>query len=151
MATLLVKRLTETATLPSRASAGAAGYDLCADEEAVVASKTRKVISTGISLEIGNNLYGRIAPRSGLAIKNGICIMAGVVDSDYRGEVKVVIINHGSESMTVKKGDRIAQIIFEMHATPVVEEVKEHRTSTARDSLGFGSTGVTSLQSNALH
>ena len=95
--TLNVKRITTTSILPTRATQGSVGYDLYADEDAVVRAGGRGVISTGISVEVPQGTYGRIAPRSGLAVKNGIQVGAGVVDQDYTGELKVVLFNHGDK------------------------------------------------------
>ena len=99
-------------------------------------------MKTGLSISFPVGLYARIAPRSGLALKKFIAVGAGVVDSDYRGDVGVVLFNHGDQEFQVKMGDRIAQLILEKIDTPPVEEVQGH-DSTVRGSGGFGSTGVT--------
>jgi dUTP pyrophosphatase len=88
-----------------------------------------------------NGVYGRVAPRSGLAVKHGIQVGAGVVDPDYTGEVKVVLFNHGDKDFEVKKGDRVAQLILERCETPEVEEVGTVE-DTERGAGGFGSTGA---------
>ena len=109
-----VKKLSENAIIPTQGTTFAAGYDLYAAEDAVVVCGTRKLIKTNISMEITPGYYGRIAPRSGLAYKNGIDVLAGVIDSDYRGDIGVILYNTDKNiDFTVKKGDRIAQIIFE--------------------------------------
>ena len=103
----------------------------------------RCIVGTGISLEIPEHVYARIAPRSGLAVKHGIDVLAGVVDSDYRGEVRVVLINHGDEPFVVRPGDRIAQILFELIASPPpVLQVTYALGATERGAGGFGSTGM---------
>jgi len=100
-------------------------------------------VSTGIALEIpGDCSYGRIAPRSGLAVKHGIQVGAGVVDADYRGEVKVLLFNHGSDTFSATAGDRIAQLIIERCKMPDVTVVTDRALSaTERGTSGFGSTG----------
>ena len=91
-----------------------------------------------ISIPLG--MYGRIAPRSSLACKKSVDVGAGVVDNDYRGEVKVLLINNGAEDFKIEKGDRIAQLIFENYSTPKLEVVSE-LDETVRGQGGFGSTG----------
>jgi len=137
-----IKKLSENATIPSKGTNFAAGYDLYAAEDAVVVSGTRKLIKTNISMEITPGYYGRIAPRSGLAYKNGIDVLAGVIDSDYRGDIGVILYNTDSNiDFSVKKGDRIAQIIFEVcHSALFMES--EKLDNTLREAGGFGSTGV---------
>src|SRR6056300_2084323 len=137
---LFVKRLTYYATLPSRGSAHAVGYDLYASEDYLIPRGTRMIVNTGIAIVIPKNCYGRVAPRSGLAVKHGIQVGAGVVDPDYMGEVKVVLFNHGDKDFEVKKGDRVAQLILERCETPEVEEVGTVE-DTERGAGGFGSTG----------
>jgi len=137
-----VKKLSENATIPTQGTKFAAGYDLYAAEDAVVVCGTRKLIKTNISMEINPGYYGRIAPRSGLAYKNGIDILAGVIDSDYRGDIGVILYNTDKNiDFTVKKGDRIAQIIFEACYTVTLNNV-ENLDNTLRQAGGFGSTGV---------
>jgi dUTP pyrophosphatase len=136
-----VKKLSENATIPTQGTSFAAGYDLYAAEDAVVVCGTRKLIKTNISMEINPGYYGRIAPRSGLAYKNGIDILAGVIDSDYRGDIGVILYNTDKNiDFTVKKGDRIAQIIFEACYTATLNNV-DNLDNTLRQAGGFGSTG----------
>ncbi|XP_044019562.1 deoxyuridine 5'-triphosphate nucleotidohydrolase-like [Aphidius gifuensis] len=104
--------ISPNATFPSRATFGAAGFDLSSSENYTIPSKCRELISTGIKMSIPEGWYGRIAGRSGLAIKYGIDVMGGVVDADYNGEIFVILINHGNDVFQVKKGARVAQIIF---------------------------------------
>ena len=136
-----VKKLSENATIPTQGTSFADGYDLYAAEDAVVICGTRKLIKTNISMEINPGYYGRIAPRSGLAYKNGIDILAGVIDSDYRGDIGVILYNTDKNiDFTVKKGDRIAQIIFEACYTATLNNV-DNLDNTLRQAGGFGSTG----------
>jgi dUTP pyrophosphatase len=98
----LVKRLSNTAVLPKKGSSGAAGYDICSNEEVVVPAGKKAKISTGLSWACPPYTYARIAPRSGLAWKNSISVGAGVIDEDYRGEICVILFNHGEEDFLVK-------------------------------------------------
>ena len=120
---LRVKLLSERAVLPARATPGAAGFDLCAAEEAAVPARGRALIATDIAVSVPPGTYGRIAPRSGLATKHAIDVGAGVVDSDYRGAVGVLLFNHSDVPFAVGRGDRIAQLIIETIAAPDVLEV----------------------------
>lgn len=138
---LLVKKLSENATLPKRGSAGAAGYDLSSAEDTVVPARGKAVVKTDIAIRVPKGTYGRVAPRSGLAVKNFIDTGAGVVDEDYRGNVGVVLFNHSDVDFQVKKGDRVAQLVLEVIKTPEVEEVEE-LDDTERGANGYGSTGV---------
>ena len=137
-----VKKLSENATIPTQGTKFAAGYDLYAAEDEVVVCGTRKLIKTNISMEITPGYYGRIAPRSGLAYKSGIDVLAGVIDSDYRGDIGVILYNTDKNiDFIVKKGDRIAQIIFEACYSATLNTV-ENLDNTLRQSGGYGSTGV---------
>lgn len=140
---LLVHKLHDAARAPTRGSARAAGYDLYCDTDFEIAPGHRHLVSTGIAIEIpGDGAYGRIAPRSGLAVKYGIQVGAGVVDADYRGEVKVLLFNHGSDTFLAKAGDRIAQLVIERCKMPAVTVVTARALSaTDRGASGFGSTG----------
>lgn len=139
---LYVKRLGPNAVIPSRQTSGSAGYDLTSTK-AIVNLKPgeRVVIPTELAVRIPDGYYGRIAPRSGLAVKNGLQVGAGVIDSDYRGEVMVLLFNQGLETINLQTGVRIAQLIIEKVATPPVVEVND-LDYTARGSGGFGSTGA---------
>lgn len=138
---LFVKKLCDHATTPSRGSPLAAGYDLSSSEDVSIHRGTRGLVGTGIAFTVPEGTYGRIAPRSGLAVKKGIQVGAGVIDRDYTGEVKVVLFNHGDETFEIKKGDRIAQLIVERCETPEIQLVTDLE-DTQRSSGGFGSTGV---------
>lgn len=139
---LLVKRLHPAATCPSYGSAGAIGLDLTAHMSHVFLLEPgeRELIKTGIAVAIPEGYYGRIAPRSGLALNHGIGVLAGVIDSDYRGEIGVVLINHSYTPVEIKDGMRIAQLILERaDRLPVV--VVGDLPDTDRGSNGYGSTG----------
>lgn len=146
---LRVKKLTPTAITPTRATENAAAYDLYADDSGRIPPFARIAIPTGISIAIPTvpfpsmpdlRVYGSIRSRSGLTIRNGLNVGAGVVDADYRGPVTVIIFNHTYTPYDYKRGDRIAQLILETHITPPVEVVTE-LSETARGENGFGSTG----------
>jgi len=137
-----VKKLTETAQIPIKAHEDDAGFDLFADLDTIVFPNTRTLIKTGIAVAIPRGYYGRIAPRSGLAFKNGIDVLAGVIDAGYRNEVGVILINFDEKAFEVKQGDRIAQLIIEKVDPFKMEEVKEFFTNTLRGIGGFGSTGI---------
>lgn len=118
-----------------------AGYDIGANVDKVVKAGTRECIATGVYCAIPKGYYGRIAPRSGLAVKHGIDVLAGVADSCYRGEYKVVLLNTGDKDFEVKKGDRIAQLIVTPYASPDLVEVTS-LDETDRGDKGFGSSGL---------
>lgn len=129
------------ALLPVRQTSGSVGYDLHSTENNMIEPFSRKLISTGLRVNIPRGMYGRIAPRSSLAWKHSVDVGAGVIDNDYRGEVKVLLINTGKNPYEVKKGDRIAQLIFENCSTPKLEVVSEEELDiTDRGTGGFGST-----------
>ena len=138
---LQVMLLKEGASAPVRSSPGAAGYDLFCCSEVKIEPRGRAVAPTGIALAIPEGFYGRVAPRSGLAVKSGIDTGAGVIDCDYRGEVGVVLFNHSDTEVVLPAGTRVAQLILERIATPPVRVVS-NLTSTIRGSGGFGSTGM---------
>ncbi len=137
---LAFKKLNEQAILPTRGSSLAAGLDLYASEEQTIPARGFASVSTGISTAIPENYYGRIAPRSGLAVKFGIDTLAGVIDADYRGEILILLSNHTDKDFSVNKGDRVAQLIIEAIITPEPEFVDELE-KTHRGDGGFGSTG----------
>ena len=137
-----IKLLDELATVPQRGSSAAAGYDLYAVEPVIIQPNTREVIRTGICLEIPRGFFGQIAPRSGLAVKSGIMTMAGIIDPDYRGEIKVVLYNSDSaQKFVILPGDRIAQLIIKF-CYPANFEVVSELSDTTRADGGFGSTGI---------
>ena len=128
--------------LPDYETSGAAGVDLRASEEALLLPGERAIVSTGIKIEIPEGYEAQIRPRSGIALKNGVTLLnsPGTIDSDYRGEIKVIMINHGSDPFTVNAGDRIAQLML----APVtrVSWIEDDKLSkTKRGEGGFGSSG----------
>jgi dUTP pyrophosphatase len=136
-----IKTLNINAKLPTTSTIFSAGYDLASTEEVVIAPHERKLVKTGLMLEIPPGYYGRIAPRSGLALKHGIDVFAGVIDSDYRGEIGVILYNSDKEkSFHISTGDRIAQIIFEK-CYHFDFENQDILSDTSRGEGGFGSTG----------
>lgn len=130
---------------PSYATSGASGMDLRAnlDEDLVIKSGEIELVPTGIFVEIPEGYEGQVRARSGLALKYGISLPNGIgtIDSDYRGELKVILINHGKEDFIIKNGDRIAQIVFIKYEKAELEIV-ESLEDTERSEGGFGSTGV---------
>lgn len=128
--------------IPQQKTAGAAGYDLSSTVHATLKPGERKLISTGFAWEIPINQVGFIKPRSGLAVKHGLDVMAGVIDSDYRGEVKVLLINHSNSTHMINIGDRIAQMVVLLHYSGPLTEV-DTLHDTKRGCDGFGSTGDT--------
>ena len=144
MVKVLVKKLDNAVKLPEYKTDGASGMDLMAfiKETIVIKPKTSSLIPTGLTVAFSNDYEIQIRPRSGLAAKNNISVLntPGTIDSDYRGEIKIIIYNHGSEEFTIKNGDRIAQMIL----TPVVKMELEETSDlpeTIRGMSGFGSTG----------
>ncbi len=144
MVTIQIKKLSDAAKIPTRGSDFAAGYDLYSIEGYVLKPLERKLFKTNLSLAIPSGLYGRIAPRSGLAFKDGIDTLAGVIDEDYRGDVGVILINLGSVDKEIKVGDKIAQIIFENYTPATFAETTELLASKRAEG-GFGSTDKTPL------
>ena len=136
---LRVQILRNGARAPQRQSSGSAGYDLYACESNSVPPGGWALVDTGIAVAVPRGTYGRVAPRSSLAVR-GVQVGAGVVDADYRGTVKVLLFNHGSTAMEVRDGDRIAQLVLERVRTPEVTVV-DSLDGTDRGSGGFGSTG----------
>ncbi|KAG6472176.1 hypothetical protein ZIOFF_069633 [Zingiber officinale] len=137
---LLVKRISSLAQLPVRRTSGAAGYDISITHAQDIPAHDRSLLSTGICIQIPQNTYARIAPRSSAALR-GIIIMGGVIDSDYRGEVKIMAFNMTNDDIFLNKQECIAQLIIEHIATPNVREVEELHT-TPRGISGFGSTTI---------
>jgi len=137
-----IKKLHSDAIIPSYQTSGSAGFDLHAIEDCVVKCNHRALIGTGIALGIEDGYEVQIRGRSGLAIKHGIGVLngPGTIDSDYTGEIKVILINHGDEDFIIKKGDRVAQAVVKEVIQATFEEVSELK-KTARGESGFGSTG----------
>ena len=144
MHSIPVKKLSPNAILPTYGSAEAAGADLyaCLDDSVVIEPGKTVFIPTGLALEVPKGCAGLIYARSSMGTKRGLAPAnkVGVIDSDYRGEVKVALHNHGSESQTVNPGERVAQLLITPVLTPEYEEV-EALSDTDRGTGGFGSTG----------
>lgn len=144
--TVRIKKVNPLAQIPKQANSDDAGYDLYAVEDTWILPGQRAKIDTGIQISIPAGYYGRVAPRSGLAVKHGIDVLAGVVDSTYRGNVAVVLINlsTGNEdsAFKVSTGDRIAQLIIEKCHNVHFDEVTESFEETPRGIGGFGSSGI---------
>lgn len=141
---ILCRLLHHLAKLPARAKEGDAGYDLSSIEAFELLPGRHRLVKTGVSMAIPRGWYGRLAGRSGLAAKQGIAILGGVVDSTYRGDIGVIVHNTSQDSFQVHPGDRIAQIVFEQHGEPELVETPEALPETVRGTGGFGSTGGTS-------
>lgn len=142
---IAVKRLAhaEDLPLPSYETSGSAGMDVRAAEAASIAPGTRALVGTGFAFAIPEGYEVQVRPRSGLALKKGVSVLntPGTIDSDYRGEIKVILANLGEEQFVVERGDRIAQIVVAPVQRGNLVEV-ETLDETARGSGGFGSTGV---------
>ena len=137
-----IKRLIDRLPAPQRETDGSAGYDLRSAIGAItIFPGGRRVVETGFAWEIPAGMVGVIRPRSGLAVREGLHVLAGVIDSDYRGEVKVLLVNLGDEAITIMTGDRIAQMVVTLFHGPELIEVDELDTADRGDG-GFGSTGV---------
>ena len=128
--------------LPSYATTGAAGLDLRAAEALTLKPGARALVATGIAIALPANTEAQVRPRSGLAVKHGVTVLnsPGTIDSDYRGEIKVPLINHGTENFVIARGDRIAQMVIARVEQVDLDEVPS-LDDTARGSGGFGSTG----------
>jgi dUTP pyrophosphatase len=137
---LRFKQLDSRAVLPTRGSALAAGLDVCSIEDLQIDAQQRVMARTGLAVAIPPGFYGRIAPRSGLAAKKGLDVLAGVIDSDYRGEVCCLLYNTGDELIDLPAGSKICQLIVEQIITPDAAWATD-LDETARGAGGFGSTG----------
>ena len=134
------KRLDPNAVLPARGSSLAAGLDICAIEDLTIHPGDRALAHTGLAVAIPEGYYGRLAPRSGLATQKGLDTLAGVIDADYRGEIRCLLYNAGNETIHLPAQSKICQLIIEKIITPTAvwaDEISE----TERGSGGFGSTG----------
>jgi dUTP pyrophosphatase len=135
-----VKRLRDGARLPARATDWSAGADLHCVEAFTLQPGERRLVPAGLAIEIPPGYYGRVAPRSGLAVRHGVDTLAGIIDSDYRGELKVALINFGDQPVSFAAGERIAQLIIERAA--ICDYFwSEDLSETERAEGGFGSTG----------
>ena len=144
MIKVLIKKLNPAVRLPEYKTSGASGMDLIAfiEKSVSVKSKTSSIIPTGLSVAFQEKYEIQIRPRSGLAAKNNITVLntPGTIDSDYRGEIKVIIYNHGDDDFIINNGDRIAQMVLSPIIKMDLEEVK-NLPKTIRGESGFGSTG----------
>jgi len=138
---LKVKRLHPEAKLPVRKREGDAGFDLFSVEELVLEPGERRAVSTGLAIELPPGHFGLVKDRSGLALKEGLHCLAGVIDENYRGELKVVLINLGQKTVKLPKGSRIAQLLILPYAAPPVVEASE-LSQSQRGKEGFGSSGL---------
>ena len=143
LTTIRFKRLDPQATLPEYATPGAAGMDIRASVEVGLGQGQWAAVGTGLSVEIPPGFEIQVRPRSGLAAKFGVTVLnaPGTIDSDYRGEIKVILINQGPQEFAVKKGDRIAQLVVARVPAVAIEDV-DQLSDTARGTGGLGSTGV---------
>ncbi|CAD7975342.1 unnamed protein product [Amoebophrya sp. A25] len=139
-APMFVKKLSEHASIPAKGTPDSAGFDLVSAYDYEIPPQGKCIAKTDIAVKFPDGVYGRVAPRSGLAAKKHIDVGAGVIDADYRGNVGVVLFNHAQETFKIEKGDRIAQLILERYLNTEVKEV-ESLEETARGEGGFGSTG----------
>jgi dUTP pyrophosphatase len=136
-----VKKLSEDAKLPAYANIGDAGMDIFSNECLIIGPKHRAAVRTGLVFEIPKGCVGLVWDKSGVAFKSGIKTMAGVIDSGYRGELKVVLINLSSDDFKIDKGQKIAQMLIQKIERPNINLVEEV-TNTKRGEKGFGSSGL---------
>jgi dUTP pyrophosphatase len=137
-----VLRLDPALPVPVAAHTGDAGVDLCARTDVTLAPGDRSLVPTGIAVAIPDGYAGLVTPRSGLAVRHGIGVVnaPGVIDSGYRGEIQVILVNHGQEPVTLSRGDRIAQLVVVAHGAPELTEV-DTLPGSERGEGGFGSSG----------
>ena len=143
--TVLIKKLKNNDfEFPKYQTEGSVGMDLSAfiENDILIKPNERELIPTGIAVSLPQNIEGQVRPRSGLSLKYGITVLnsPGTIDSDYRGEIKVILINHGNEDFIIKNNDRIAQLVFNEVVKVSFKEVKD-LDQTSRNQKGFGSTG----------
>lgn len=140
---LLVEKINEKAIIPFQAHEGDAGMDLFSVEEVILKPMERKLVHTGIKIQLPKNTEAQIRPRSGLALKNGITVLntPGTIDEGYRGEIGIILINLGTEEFKVEEGMKVAQMVVKPTLSLEIEEVVE-LTETTRGQGGFGSTGI---------
>lgn len=138
---LRVQLLSNLGRVPTKGSSDAAGFDLYSAVATTIPAKTRVLVKTDIAIAVPAGCYGRVASRSGLSVKHGIEVGAGVIDKDYTGNVGVILYNHSDQDFDIKIGDRIAQLILEKIVYALVLKVDDVGDS-ARGGSGFGSTGV---------
>jgi len=144
MVKVKVKKLKENAIVPRYAHLGDAAMDLFSTEDCVVPIGKRRLVSTGISMELPEGYFASIRGKSGLAAKKGICILGGVIEYTYRGEYGVIVLNTGDEDFEIKAGDKVAQVVIAPVENVDVEEVEELSESVRGDGA-FGSTGGSNI------
>jgi len=137
---LKFKKLDSKASLPTRGSSSAAGLDIYCMEDITIGPGARYLAKTGLAVAIPEGYYGRLAPRSGLAMKQGLDVLSGVIDSDYRGEIGCLLYNTGNDTIHLPAQNKICQLIIEKIGMPTAVWADD-LTDTARGSGGFGSTG----------
>lgn len=139
---LKIKRINKDMPLPIYKTEGSAGMDLRSTENAVIKSGKSVIVSSGISISVPRGYEAQVRPRSGLAAKHMVTVLntPGTIDSDYRGEIKIILMNHGENDFAINKGDRIAQLVLNQIITANLVEVEELDETTRGDG-GFGSTG----------
>lgn len=140
---LYIKKLNPEARLPEKAHQTDAGFDLFSIEEKEIPAGEASLIKTGISIQLPPNTEAQVRPRSGLALKHSITVLnsPGTIDEDYRGEIGVILINHGKETFVVEKGMKIAQMVIQTVLSVDIEEAEGELSDTNRGTGGFGSTG----------
>lgn len=143
------QKLSEKATVPKNAHSGDAGYDLHSAVSTMIPARSNKLVKTNLCVRLpsppipGTSVYARVAERSGLALKKCISVGGGVVDSNYTGDIGVIMCNHGDAEFFVNQGDRIAQLVVTVCMTPMVQEVDNISSEvTERGAGGFGSSGI---------
>jgi len=141
MVIVKIKKINSDAIIPKYAHKGDAGFDLCSIEDYILKPMERAIIKTGLQMEIPEGYFGSIRDRSGLAARYSIHVLAGVIDSHYRGEVGVVLVNLDRGEFRINKKDRIAQMLIQPIERVILKEVEE-LSNTLRGQGGFGSTGV---------
>ncbi len=129
------------ASKPTKGSVGAIGYDLYSCQDYRIPARKWTAVNTGVSIQMPDGCYGRVAPRSGLTAVYGLDVGAGVIDADFRGMIQVILFNHNDQDYVVKVGDRIAQLILEQALTNVEVVQVEKLDDTERGQGGLGSTG----------
>lgn len=140
---LKIKKINENAIIPCYAHPGDSGMDLCSIEDKVINPGETTLVKTGLTIQLPPNTEAQIRPRSGLALKNSITVLntPGTIDEGYRGEIGIILINHGKEPFVVTRQMRIAQMVIKPTLTVEIIEVNE-LTDTSRNTGGFGSTGT---------
>ena len=144
--TINFQKILDEAIIPHYAHQGDAGLDIFSAEEVIIKARERKNVRTGVKMEMPEGFVGLIWDKSGLALKNGIKTMAGVIDACYRGEIEIVLVNLSGQDFKVEKGQKIAQMLIQKVEQAEIEEAQE-LSETKRSEGGFGSTGLFKLKS----